>query len=282
MMDIDERSAPAETAAAARPFSDILCGVDGTVGSEAAVDVASHLARGGQLTLLAVTGEVGSGMFAAADLSPGRAEHVLEHDRERLQARGIEVRTELVRDRELLDAILERARSHDLLVLGAPPMSRIGGLMIGGVAVEAMGRFTAPMLLARRSYEGSPAGRPILIASDGQEGSQRVVELAGQLAAAQGAHLTLVHAVGQESKVSHRRIEAQQRELEKRLPDGVSVRVEPGRAADVILRAEREIAPWLIVMGSRRLHGLSSLGSVSRHVVHESSASVLLVAPGER
>jgi nucleotide-binding universal stress UspA family protein len=47
----------------------------------------------------------------------------------------------------------------------------------------------------------------------------------------------------------------------------------------VIVGVADSMGASLVVMGSRRLDGLRSMGSVSRRVVHEAPCSVLLVPP---
>ena len=53
-------------------------------------------------------------------------------------------------------------------------------MLIGGVASAALSRFTTPMLVVRAPLAGSLRGRRILVASDGEESSDRIVELAGE------------------------------------------------------------------------------------------------------
>jgi nucleotide-binding universal stress UspA family protein len=135
------------------------------------------------------------------------------------------------------------------------------------------------MLLVRRSFTGSLHGRRILVASDGREGSDRVVALAGRLGLSQDASVTLVHALGSESKVRPSRLQAQARALELTLPRTDQAWVEPGKAWEVILNAAKSTKAAIVVIGSRRLGGLRALGSVSRRLVHDAPCSVLLLPP---
>jgi nucleotide-binding universal stress UspA family protein len=52
---------------------------------------------------------------------------------------------------------------------------------------------------------------------------------------------------------------------------------EPGRAVDVLAAASESAD--LVVVGSRGLHGLKALGSVSERVAHQARSSVLVVRP---
>jgi len=261
-------------------FRNILCAVDGTRGSTAAVRMAAGLAgRSGHLTLLAVTAVSGSGAYATAAISPSRVEYLLSRAKHIADDAGVPSTTVVDPGGPPVKVILERASHHDLLAIGAPATSWLGGMLIGGVAAAALSQFTTPMLVVRRSSTGSLHGRRILVASDGDEGSDELVELAGRLGLSLNAHVTLLHAVGRESQVSHRRIEAQTRALEAVLPEASDVCIEPGSPWDVIVDAAKSTNAAMIVIGSRRLSGVRALGSVSRRVVHDAPCSVLLLPP---
>jgi nucleotide-binding universal stress UspA family protein len=154
-------------------------------------------------------------------------------------------------------------------------------MLTGGVATTALSQLTTPMLFARPSSAGSLKGREILVASDGEEGSDDIVDLAGRLAQSQGAQITLVNALGAESKMNPRAIQAQARALQLALPNAGEPCIEPGKAWDVILDAAKHTKAALVVIGSRRLSGLHAFGSVSRRVVHDAPCSVLVVPPGQ-
>jgi nucleotide-binding universal stress UspA family protein len=262
-------------------FETILCAVDGTRASTAAVKMAAILAGpGGHLTLLAVTATQGSGAYAMAALSPSRAETVLANAKHVAKRLGVPASTIVDLGGPPVDVILERAAEHDLFAIGAPVVSWLGNILIGGVAATALSRFTTPMLVASRSFSGTLHGRQILVASDGEESSERIVRLAGRLGQSQGAKVTLVNAVGAESKINPRAIQAQARALRAMLPDAGEPWIEPGKARDVILTAAKATKADLVVLGSRRVNGLHAFGSVSRRVVHDAPCSVLVIPPG--
>jgi len=154
-------------------------------------------------------------------------------------------------------------------------------MLTGGLATTALSQFTTPMLFARRSFTGSLRGRQILVASDGGEGSAQIVDLAGRLGQSEGAQVTLVNALGAGSKMNPWAIQAQARALQLALPDAAEPCIEPGKARDVILDAAKRTEAALVVIGSRRLHGLHAFGSVGRRVVHDAQCSVLVIPPGQ-
>jgi nucleotide-binding universal stress UspA family protein len=246
----------------------------------AAVKMAATLAGpNGHLTLLAVTAEAGSGAYKIADISPLRARRVLSNAKRIATAAGVPSTTVIDPRTHPVEVILERACEHDLFTIGAPATSWLAEMFVGGVASVALREFVTPMLVVRQPLNGSLRDRQILAASDGEEGSGRVVELAGRIAQSQRAQVTLVNALGPESKLNPRAIQAQVRALDKLLPSASGAYIEPGKAPDVILDAAEKTHARLIVIGSRRLNGLRILGSVSRRVVHDAPCSVLVVPP---
>jgi nucleotide-binding universal stress UspA family protein len=281
-----------ESDVAPKLFTNILCAVDGTWGSMAAVGLAASLAGPeGHLTLLAATAAIGSGEHARAAISPSRAERIVARARRVAEDAGVPCSTVVDPGGQPVDVILEHAATHDLLAIGAPASSwlgaillggfssSVGGTLVGGVTGPALSRFTTPMLIARKTFAATLRDRRILVASDGEEGSERLIELAGRLAQGQGAKARLVNAHAGESRSNPRVIEAQAKALAELSPDGGRPYIEPGKAWEVILDAAQSSDAALIVMGSRRLSGIRAFGSVSRRVVHDAPCSVLVVPP---
>jgi len=269
-------STPPETV-----FADILCAVGGSKASFEAVSQAAVLAgRDGQLTLLVVTSVIGSGVTTTtAAISPARAEHLLTLAEQITSKAGVPATRLIDPGGPPAKIVLDRAAQHDLLAMGAPPSSRIGALLGGGVAEQAMRSLSTPLLMARRPPAGTPFPQRIVVSSDGGDDSDRVVELAARLARANRVGAILVHAVGVESQSRPHRIAAQARALERALPEACEVHIEPMGACEAILARAHAAGASLIVMGSRSRDGLAALGSVSARVVHEAPCSVLLVPP---
>jgi nucleotide-binding universal stress UspA family protein len=277
-------SAPSQqdsaTPAAPRVFKNILCAVDGTLTSTAAVEMAASLAGpDGHLTLLAVTDVSGSGLYTTAAISPGRVDQVLSDAKHIADNAGVSSSTIVDPGGPPVEVILARASDHDLVAFGAPVTSWLGDMLLGGVATTALSQLATPMLFARRPFTGSLKGHQILVASDGEEGSDRIVDIAGRLGKSQGAQVTLVNAPGAESKMNPRAIQAQAHALQLELPNTGEAYIEPGKAWDVILDAAEQTKATLVVLGSRRLTGLHTFGSVSRRVVHDAHCSVLVIPP---
>jgi nucleotide-binding universal stress UspA family protein len=173
------------------------------------------------------------------------------------------------------------------LALGAPASSWPAKLLSVGVGDKALGGFTTALLVARPLAADRRFGDRIVVASDGLESSQALIELAAKLAHAQESRVTLVHALGRESPIKRGRVPEQERALQEqeqtlarsRASGTSELRVEQGRAAKVLVSAANAADASLVIMGSRRLDGLRAMGSVSRRVAHQAHCSVLLVPP---
>jgi nucleotide-binding universal stress UspA family protein len=273
-MGAERALAPASPA----DFADILCAVDGTRGSLAAVRQAAIMAgRDGCLTLLAVTAIEGSGRYRGAAIGPERVERVL--DIAAHLARQVGARCTRIADPATppAKAILAQAADHELLAMGAPAMSWVGELLLGGVTSSALRSLPSPLLLARPAPSEQPFGRRVAVASDAQEGSDHLVDVGAALARRLGGGVMLVHAVGVESKARPHRIERQVHVLEGAMADACEVHVEAGLAHEVIVQIARSAQASLIVIGGRRPGGLRALSSVSERVVHDASCSVLVM-----
>jgi nucleotide-binding universal stress UspA family protein len=152
----------------ARILADVLCGVDGMRSAyEAVRQAASLTTTDGHLTLLAVTAVKGSGQFEQAVLAPEHAKRALDHARRIARKAGVSSNREVADRGPVADVVLNRAGGHDVLALGAPSMSRLAHLLIGGVATAAAHR----LLAADRA---TTAGRQPLRRAD--HGRQRRAE----------------------------------------------------------------------------------------------------------
>ena len=284
-MQTQDRVAPAGSAPI---FADLLCAIRGKEGGYAAVEQAAALAGAqGRLTLLAVTSYRSGGSHRGPAIGPARAAEILGRAEGIAREVGVPFTSEVDPGSPPSRVILDWSARYDLLALGAPASSWPGTWLSVGVGNKAIEGFTTPLLVARPLAAERRFTDRVVVASDGLEASQAVVDLAARLAHANGSNVTLVHALGRESPLKRGRSRGQERVLEKQgetlertLASGTSeVLVEPGRPADVIKAAAAAADASLVVMGSRRLDGLRAMGSVSRRVVHQARCSVLLFPP---
>lgn len=262
-------------------FADVLCAVDGTRASLAAVSQAAQL--GGpwtHLTLLAVT-STGSGapFFRSAAISSLRVRRVIDRATRVAVDAGVDSTPEVDPGGPPSAVIVKRAEEHDLLAIGAPVRSALGGFG-GGVAAVTLRSFMTPLLLARPAPAGEGTLDRVLIASDGSDSSDGLVRLAAKLLARRRSEAVLVHALGSESQSQRHRIAAQQELLAVACDGRVTAVTEPGDACEVLRNVARRERVTLAVLGSRRRSGVASaLGSVSRRAVHVLPCSALVIPP---
>jgi nucleotide-binding universal stress UspA family protein len=188
----------------------------------------------------------------------------------------------VVDDRAPVDEVLlDLARDHSLLALGAPSMSRFAHIMIGGVASSAAHLMPASLLVARRPPPGRVGAERIIVASDASRLSDRLVEFAVNLAHEREASLQVLHAARAESDFHPTRIKRQDEKVGQGLGERGRMCVIPGRAHDVIVETAARERATLLVLSSRQVGGARALGSVSERVAHDAPCSVLVVRPDD-
>jgi len=263
---------PADSGAR-RAFREAVCGVDGSEGSYAAVAQAARLVGpGGVLTVLVVTSlRDEEGHLTNADEMVDRATALADEA-------GVACNVEVDPARPVHEVVSEWGQGHDLVAIGAPPKSMLAGLLFASVTDTATRSLSKPLLVARPVSAADGAHR-VLVASDGRQGSDELVDFADRLAGELGSPLSLIHAEHHPSSTRATRIEAQARALTSCPIDQPGAIVEHGSADAAIIATAQRLDASLVVMSSRRRSGLKALGSVSRRVMHHGSCSVLLVPP---
>ena len=286
----ETESMPAEGhAASAGPvFANILCAISGKEGGFAAVEQAAALAgTRGRLTFLAVTSFRSGGTRRGPAIGPARVSEILERAERIAREAGVPYTSEVDPGTPPARVILDWSERYDVLAIGAPASSWPAKLLSVGVGDKALGGFSTALLVARPLEAERRIGDRIVVASDGLDASQALIDLTARIARAPSSNVTLVHALGRESPIKRdrprepeRRLQEQERALERNRASGTTeLLVKPGRAGVVVVSAATAADASLVVMGSRRLEGLRAMGSVSRRVVHQARCSVLLVPP---
>ena len=253
-------------------FDRVLVGVDGSTESREAVRQAAALVDG-ELSLLAVYDVApaivgGTGFYVPdysnLDLQRTAATEALGQAREDAAPASPTGKIVHGRAADALIAEVEREQGT-LLVLGSHGLGRLAGFVMGSTATEVIHKAPCSVLIARRRSESKDLPSKIVVGVDGSPESAAAYAAARRLAGRLNAELWPVVANGGkavdrglvDSIVGHRREE---------LPD------EPVAA---LLAAAADAD--LLVVGSRGLHGLRSLGSVSERVAHQAHSSVLVV-----
>ena len=248
-----------------RLFDRIACGVDGTENSDVAVAQAVRLlAARRTLELVAVIERTtGTRMPAAAgevDRMYEEAQRALRDGRQRCPHAEPCL---LYGDPGPILCSAARDTDATLLAIGAPASSRPTGIVLGSVGTHVLHRAPCSILIARGKLEGAGFPRSIVVGNDGSAYGAAASFVAKELAHRFGATLRVVFATGGKP------VQTAQLALEGELEWS------PETPVNALVRASAEAD--LLVVGSRGLHGVGVLGSVSERVGHLAPSSVLVL-----
>ncbi|HZQ15724.1 MAG TPA: universal stress protein [Gaiellaceae bacterium] len=160
-------------------------------------------------------------------------------------------------------ALLAELRRFEatLVVLGTHGHGRLAEIVFGGVAGEILHQAPSSVLVARRCLDERFPHR-IVVGHDGSAPSDAALAVADALARRFQSSISVITALaGQVADPTH--LPGHDRHIVAQHP--VVALVEAARDAD------------LLVVGSRGLHGVKALGSVSERVAHDAVCSVLVV-----
>jgi nucleotide-binding universal stress UspA family protein len=253
-------------------FSRVVVGIDGSEESREAARQAAILAAG-ELTLFAaydiapaIVGGTGTNVPAYFDdeLQRGAAVDALQRAREAV-APALPA-GKIVRGRAAVALISEIKRERGtLLAVGSHGRRRLAGFVLGSTATQVIHDAPSSVLVARGSSAAEGFPNKIVVGVDGSLESAGAYAVARELSERFGAELWPVVANGGKA-VDRGQIDLIVGSPREELAD------EPV-AALVAAAADAD----LLVVGSRGLHGLRALGSVSERVAHQARSSVLVV-----
>jgi nucleotide-binding universal stress UspA family protein len=251
-------------------FDRVVCGVDGTPeGMAAARQGALLVSDGGTLTLVTVVESAlavhgGWAATSLADQLQVEAQQALDE----AHASIAEIREA---DTRLLDGALVPSFKTELAALratlvcvGSHRKKRAGGLVLGSLPTTLLHEAPCAVLVAREPTGGKPFPSTIAAGVDGSQEAAAAATVAEELAERFGAELRLVVAEGGKG-VDVDGVRAAQ----------PGVETESGKPRNALVDVSKNAD--LLVVGSRGLHGLRALGSVSERVAHEARCSVLVV-----
>ena len=250
-----------------RVFARVVCAVDRSALSLEAVRQACRLSfEAGQIELVGVVETV------ADEYSPYGAPAAVPEVAHSLAARLSEAQalcprgtTELLqgpRTTRLLN-LLEESKAT-LIAVGAGTRHRGVGIAVGDVATEMLHRAGASVLVARGTSSADALPRSVVVGYDGSAGADAALSVARDLAERFNVEVRVVTA-GDAALAPFDELAEVERERDDRSP------------VTALLAASAEAD--LLIVGSRGLHGLAALGSVSERIAHQASCSVLVVRP---
>jgi nucleotide-binding universal stress UspA family protein len=251
-----------------QPFARVLVGVDSSPESvEAARQAAVLVDPLGSLTLLSawsiLPSDAGISDEAEAALRQGWADEALAKVTDAL-GRQVAAQVTVRRGAAWRELITEaEAIAATLIVVGSHGRSRLRGIAAGSTTTEVVHKAPCSVLVARPA--GGDFPRRIVVGVDGSPESAVAYAVGAELAERFAATLWPVVAhggVGVDKSAVARVVGPRHEDL----PD------EPVLAL-VAASAEAD----LVVVGSRGLRGLKSLGSVSERVAHRARCSTLVL-----
>jgi nucleotide-binding universal stress UspA family protein len=242
-------------------FDRVVCVVEGgEAGAVAAAQAARLTAPNGTLSVV----EVDDPWFFAADTAEARLA--------RMAAATEDSSAAVIAPSALtgnpVDRLLEELERRDgtLAVVASHGQSRTVGITRGLTATHLLHEAPCSVLVARPSRDPVRWPASIVVGVDGSANATSAVEVARALAARFGAALTFVAALRDALDVEcARRTAPEIEEVEARAVEELH---------------ERSQDADLVVVGSRGLHGVRTLGSISERVAHEAVCSVLVVRAG--
>lgn len=258
-------------------FSRVVCGVDGTDESREAVTQVARLApETSHVTLCSVWN---TGASVAVGWSPPIS-RTASFPREELQAAVDANRPLLPSSLVVETAVVEGPpgpmilteigrRQATLVAVGSHDHRRLSGILLGSVATQLLHDAPCSVLMTRTPTEDR-FPTTVMVAADGSAESAKAIRVAADIAHRLGAELEAVVATGGPSPVD---VGAVRSALDALGGSDVPLREDPRPPVEALT----SLGPDLLVVGSRGLQGLRSLGSVSERVAHDAECSVLVV-----
>lgn len=258
-------------------FDHIVCGVDGTDESREAVSQVARLAPESSRVVLCSVWNSGAsiamGWSPAITTMPSFPKEELTAavaaTRE-LLPQSLAVETVVVEGPPGPMMLAELGRHRATLVaLGSHDHRRLMGIVLGSVTTQLLHESPCSVLLTRATREPRfPA--TVTVAADGSAESVRAIDVAAEIARRVGSPFEAIVATGGGASVDLAAVRAA---LQAATGADVPLREDPAAPIEALTRIETD----LLVVGSRGLHGIRSLGSVSERVAHEARCSVLVV-----
>ena len=261
-----------------RLFDCVVCGVDGTDESRAAVAQVGRLLDGLDGCRVVLVSVWNTGASVAVGWSPPIA-RTASFPREALRAAVDGVRPLLPASVRAETVVVEgppgpmmlteigRHRAT-LVAVGSHDHRRISGILLGSVATQLLHEAPCAVMMARGAAGEFPAR--VVVGADGSEESGRAIQAGAAIAERCGSALEAVVATGSGATPDAAAVRSA---LDAAAGPDTPLRMESDAPVDALSRLD----PDLLVVGSRGLQGLRSLGSVSERVAHEARCSVLVV-----
>jgi nucleotide-binding universal stress UspA family protein len=172
--------------------------------------------------------------------------------------------TEKLVNGEPVAILLREVERATLVAVGSHGRGRAAGMLLGTVAARMLRDAPCSVLIAREARDAATWPQAVVAGVDGSTESAAAFTVARSVAERFGATLRAVASTDGVDLEAARTIAP---ELEEQPGGAVELLVGASDTADIVL------------VGSRGLHGLKALGSVSERVAYRARSSVLVVRP---
>lgn len=252
----------------AHMFARVVCGVDGSDESAEAVHQATRIAIGSVHLVVcmdvpaatragAVSGELVKQLHAEADSALDRARSLAQSPTTSQQVAG--------RPAETLTALLVR-QDATMVAVGSKGTGRAAGVLFGSVATRVLHDAPCSVLVARRSPIVGEFPHRIVVGVDGSPESAVAHAVAVELGRRFDADVRPIVATGDRK---------QPPDLEHAREFADEMIVDPG--SPITALGDASTSADVVVVGTRGLHGIRSIGSVSERIAHSARCSVIVV-----
>lgn len=250
-------------------FDRVVVGVDGTDFGFEALHQTLALSPPGQAVLAVTALDTAIAGYAGFQVDYYKAQ--LEEEAERARARAVEIMgdrpnctTKVVRG-DAKHVLRHTCDEYDatLVALGGRSSSRFLGLLTGETAGTLLHEAARSVLIARPQSGERWQPNRIVVGLDGSDSSLAALAVADDLAERLGSALQVVTATG--GKPVQREGAWAERVTEW----------DPGHPFAAL--RDRSALVDLVILGSRGVHGVRALGSVSERVAHRAHCSTLIV-----
>jgi nucleotide-binding universal stress UspA family protein len=252
-------------------FTRVLVGVDRSPESgEAARQAAVLLAPGGAMAVLAAWTLPPPTIGVVSPETLGIDEAVFREAAENAVSAAIQGLTDPLLATKVVrgfawDELIKAADANEttLVVVGSHGQGRMRGIVMGSTATAVVHRAQCSVLIARGAGDDFP--RRIVVGVDGSPEAAAAYAVAREIARRFGSQLWPVVAHGGDGLAD----DAVARIVDYHHEDS------PDEPVEALVAASADAD--LLVVGSRGLHGLKALGSVSERVAHRARCSTLIV-----
>ncbi len=248
-------------------FERVLCGVDP---SEESLDAAHQGARlmsdEGTIVLVSVVEldmAVHAGWATGDILEQLRADSATALEQARVEIAKLRaVETRLLQGPTLACFREEiEQEKPDLVAAGTHGHRRAAGILLGTVTTTLLHDAPCSVLIARAAPDWATFPSRVVVGVDGSAEAEAAAATAAAIATRYGSSL--------------RRVAASSGKGIEEAAARTGIEVVAGKPVDVLIEASADAD--LVVIGSRGLHGVKALGSVSERVAHQARCSVLVV-----